>query len=52
MAKESDKEADIFSAIKQIVNVCSLDDLDVDRLAIFDLEYIFLKLFLCQKQHS
>lgn len=44
MAKESDKEADIFSAIKQIVNVCSLDDLNVDKLAIFDLEYIFLKL--------
>jgi hypothetical protein len=44
MAKESDKEADIFSAIKQIVNVCSLDDLNVDKLAIFDLEYLFLKI--------
>jgi len=44
MAKESDKDADIFSAIKQIVNVCCLDDLNVDKLAIFDLEYIFLKL--------
>jgi hypothetical protein len=44
MAKESDKEADIFSAIKQIVNVCCLDDLNVDKLAIFDLEYVFLKL--------
>ena len=44
MAKESDKEADIFSAIKQIVDVCSLEDLNVDKLAIFDLEYLFLKL--------
>lgn len=45
MAKETDKYADILSAIKQIVNNCSLDsNLDIDKLAIFDLEYIFIKL--------
>lgn len=45
MAKESDNSADILSAIKQVVNNCSVDPkLDVNKLALFDLEYIFLKL--------
>ena len=45
MAKESDTSSDILSAIKQIVNNCSIDrKLDISKLAIFDLEYIFLKL--------
>jgi len=45
MAKESDNPSDILSAIKQIINNCIMDTkLDIDRLAIFDLEYLFLKL--------
>lgn len=45
MAKESQNNSDIFSAIKQVVVNCSLDkNLDIDKLAIFDLEYIFLKI--------
>lgn len=45
MAKESQNAADILSAIKQIVNNCCLDQkFEVNKLAIFDLEYIFLKL--------
>ena len=45
MAKESENEADILSAIKQIVNNCSSDKgFDVSKIAVFDLEYIFLKL--------
>jgi hypothetical protein len=45
MAKESDSETDILVAIKQIVNNCSLDPkLDIGKLAVFDLEYLFLKL--------
>lgn len=45
MAKESQSETDIFTAIKQIVQNCSLNPkLDIDKLSIFDLEYIFLKL--------
>ena len=45
MAKESDKESDILSAIKQVINNCSLDsNFDVDKLSIFDLEYLFLKI--------
>jgi hypothetical protein len=45
MAKESDKPSDILSAIKQVVNNCSLNNnLNVEKLPVFDLEYIFLKL--------
>jgi hypothetical protein len=45
MAKESQSETDIFTVIKQIVQNCSLDPkLDVNKLTIFDLEYIFLRL--------
>lgn len=45
MAKESDSSSDVLSAIKQIINNCSLDKkLDINKLALFDLEYIFLKL--------
>lgn len=45
MAKESKNAYDILIAIKQIVNNCSIDDkFDTNKLTIFDLEYIFLKL--------
>ena len=45
MAKASGSEADILVAIKQVVNNCCLDDgFDVDRLSLFDLEYVFIKL--------
>jgi hypothetical protein len=45
MAKESENPADVLSTIKQIVNNCSIDiKLDINKLALFDIEYIFLKL--------
>lgn len=45
MAKESETPSDILSTIKQIINNCCLDPkFDINKLAIFDLEYIFLKL--------
>ena len=45
MAKASEDETDIFNAVLQVVNNCSVDpSLDVMKLAIFDLEYIFLKI--------
>lgn len=45
MARESGNEGDILSAIKQIVNNCCMDvKFNVDKIALFDLEYIFLKL--------
>lgn len=45
MAKVSEDDTDIFNAIQQAVNNCSLDkDFDIEKLTIFDLQYIFLKL--------
>lgn len=45
IAKESKSDIDIFTSIKQIVQNCSLDKkLDINKLSIFDLEYLFLKL--------
>ena len=45
MAKESDNGSDILLTIKQIVNNCCLEKkVDISKLTIFDLEYIFLKL--------
>lgn len=45
MARESDNPADILHAIKQIVNNCGTDpSFDVDKLSLFDLEYLFLKI--------
>jgi len=45
MAKTSDDSRDILSAIKQVVNNCIADDnIDVDKLAIFDIEYLFLRI--------
>ena len=45
MAKASEDPADIFRAIKQVVNNCCMaDNFDVDKLALFDLEYLFLQI--------
>lgn len=45
MAKDSEDQSDILSAINQVVNNCCLNpNLKIDELTLFDLEYIFLKL--------
>ena len=44
IAKESSDASDIVNVYKQIINNCVIDDLNVDKLAYFDLEYIFLML--------
>lgn len=45
MAKESGNDVDILGAIKQIINNCSLEpNLNINKLSLFDLEYIFIKL--------
>jgi hypothetical protein len=43
-AQQSGTEKDIILAIKQVLNNCIVDEFDVDDLATFDLEYMFLKL--------
>ena len=44
MAMESNEEDTIFNSIKQIVNNCCIDELDVDLMPITDLEFFFLNL--------
>lgn len=45
IAKASEDPADSLRAVKQIVNNCAISDsFDVDKLPIFDLEYLFLQL--------
>jgi hypothetical protein len=44
MAMESDDPDAVLLAIKQIVNNCCVDQIDVDDLPILDLEYMFLQL--------
>lgn len=42
IAKESNERKDVLNAFKQIINNCIIDDIDVDKLPVFDLEYAFL----------
>lgn len=44
MATESQDAESVLNTIKQVVNNCVLDDVKVDNLPIFDLEYLFLNL--------
>jgi hypothetical protein len=45
MAKASEDPGEIFRSVKQIVNNCCLNEsFNVDKITIFDLEYLFLKL--------
>jgi len=44
MALQSDEEDTIFKTIKQIINNCLVDQIDIDKLPIFDIEYLFLNL--------
>lgn len=44
MAMEAEDENSVLLAIKQIVTNCCIDGIDVDKLPILDLEYIFLQL--------
>lgn len=45
MAKVSEEDTDIFNAVRQVVNNCCIDpSWDIDKISIFDLEYLFLKL--------
>lgn len=43
-AQASNDPKEIIFAIKQVINNCAQEELDVDALATFDLEYLFVKL--------
>jgi len=44
IAMESGKSEDILEAVKQIVSSCTFDKLDLGRMPMFDVEYIFLNI--------
>lgn len=44
MASETKEQADIFNIYKQIINNCLLDDVDVNQLAVVDVELFFIRL--------
>jgi hypothetical protein len=45
IAKTSEDPKDVLSAVKQVVNNCIItEDVDVDKLALFDIEYLFVKI--------
>ncbi len=44
MAKESDEIVDIINIVKDIISSCTFNSLDVDSLATFDVEYLFLQI--------
>ena len=43
MAMESKKSADIVQAVKEIVNECTFNKIDISTIPMFDVEYIFLQ---------
>ncbi|MDP7195493.1 MAG: hypothetical protein QF864_04800 [SAR202 cluster bacterium] len=44
IAMENDKQEEMVSAIKQIIKNCTFNKVDIDKIPLFDLEYIFLQL--------
>ena len=44
MAMEEDNETQLNRALKQVVNNCTFQKVKVDKLPLFDLEYIFLRI--------
>lgn len=45
MAKTSEEPNEILRAVKQVVNNCAISkSFDIDKLAIFDIEYLFMQL--------
>lgn len=44
MALESDIEKDVFNTVKQLIKSCCLTDIDVEKMALIDIEYFFLQL--------
>jgi hypothetical protein len=40
----SDDLEEVIETLKQVINNCVLDDISVDKLAMFDIEYIFINL--------
>ena len=44
IAMENDSQEEMLNAIKQIIKNCTFDKINVEKIPLFDLEYIFLQL--------
>lgn len=44
MASESTEAKDVIDSMKKVIKNCLIDELDVDSLPVFDLEFLFLNL--------
>ena len=44
IASESEKKDEIFNAVTNMINACTFNKLDVKKLPLFDIEYIFLQI--------
>ena len=44
MAMESKDNNQIITATKDIINACTFDKLDIDKLPMFDIEYLLLQI--------
>lgn len=44
LAQESESQTQIIGAIKDVLSACTFGKLDIDSIASFDLEYLFLKI--------
>ena len=44
MAEQGNTVDDILTAVNQIITNCCAEELDIDKVAVFDYDYIFLKL--------
>ena len=44
VAMESNNNTEIINATKEILNACTYEKLDIEKLPIFDIEYIFLQI--------
>jgi hypothetical protein len=44
MAAEANDIKTVVDAVRQVINNCCLDEIEVEKLPIYDIEYIFLKL--------
>ncbi|MFZ4600343.1 MAG: baseplate protein, partial [Terrimicrobiaceae bacterium] len=42
--KNNDNISEVLDTIKQIINNCCVEEIDISKLSLFDIEYIFIKL--------
>ena len=44
LVKTSEDQTDVIETLKQVITNCCVESIDVDKLAMFDVEYLFIKL--------